>query len=109
MINSESLLLMKSTSVLINTSRGEIHDEVALSDILIQEKIFGAGLDVFAKEPLPQNSPLTKLKNVVLTPHAAPSHETQLKLVENISCNINRISVDKPPLNLTIDYEDLDY
>ena len=109
MINKNSLSLMKPSSVLINTSRGEIQDEEALADILIQEKIFGAGLDVFAKEPLPQNSPLSNLKNVVLTPHAGPSYETQQKLVENISCNINRISVGKQPLNLAVDYEDLDY
>jgi len=57
---------------LINSSRGYIQDENAIVEALNTGQISGAGLDVFEVEPLPKNSPLRKLKNVVLTPHSAP-------------------------------------
>jgi D-3-phosphoglycerate dehydrogenase len=62
---------MKPTAILINTARGAIVDESALVDALSARRITGAGLDVFAVEPLPLGHPLTKLENVVLTPHSA--------------------------------------
>jgi phosphoglycerate dehydrogenase-like enzyme len=60
---------MKSTACLINTSRGPIIDESALIAALSNRKIAGAALDVYDEEPLPDNHPLRKLDNVVLTPH----------------------------------------
>jgi D-3-phosphoglycerate dehydrogenase len=63
--------LMKKHAVLINTSRGPIIDEDALIRALQVNRIGGAGLDVFEREPLPDNSPLRQLENVVLTPHIA--------------------------------------
>ena len=62
---------MKKDAFLINTSRGAVVDEAALIDALKNKKIGGAALDVFEKEPLPDSSPLRKLKNVILTPHTA--------------------------------------
>ena len=62
---------MKPTAVLINTARGKIVDENALVEALREKRIAGAGLDVFEKEPLPMDSPLLKMDNVVLTPHIA--------------------------------------
>jgi phosphoglycerate dehydrogenase-like enzyme len=70
-IGSKELAKMKSTAILINTARGKIIDEAALVKALKEKKIAGAGLDVFEKEPLPLNSPLLELENVVLTPHIA--------------------------------------
>ena len=67
LISKEQLDLMKPEAILINTSRGEILYEKALYDTLRHGKILGAGLDVFAQEPY--SGPLTKLDNVVLTPH----------------------------------------
>ncbi|PUA33605.1 MAG: 3-phosphoglycerate dehydrogenase [Zestosphaera tikiterensis] len=75
LINESRLKLMKSSAVLINTSRGGVVDTNALVKALNEGWIAGAGLDVFEEEPLPQNHPLTKLDNVVLTPHIGASTE----------------------------------
>ena len=73
LINEERLKLMKPTAVLINTSRGAVVDTNALVKALQEGWIAGAGLDVFEEEPLPKDHPLTKLDNVVLTPHIGAS------------------------------------
>ena len=62
---------MKSDAVVINTSRGPVIDEGALIDALQSKKIRGAALDVFEQEPLPANSPLLQMDNVLLAPHNA--------------------------------------
>jgi len=69
LIDVRRLALMKPTAYLINTARGPIVDEIALVDALANGRIAGAGLDVFDREPLPKDHPLTRLPNVVLTPH----------------------------------------
>lgn len=72
---------MKRDAFLINTSRGGILDETALIKCLKERKIAGAGLDVFAQEPLEKESPLKGLNNVILTPHtAALTRECVLRL-----------------------------
>jgi len=75
MIGRREFGLMKPSAVLINTSRGEVVDEDALVEALQQGRIAGACLDVYRKEPLPSDSPLLKLDNVVLTPHIGASTE----------------------------------
>ena len=60
---------MKPEAVLVNTARGNIIDEDALYAALAAKKLAGAGIDVFAQEPLPMDSPLRKLDNIVLTSH----------------------------------------
>jgi len=72
MIGRREFELMKPSAVLINTSRGEVIDEAALTDALQKGKIAGACLDVYEHEP-PKDSPLLKLPNVVLTPHIGAS------------------------------------
>ncbi|MEQ8196033.1 MAG: D-2-hydroxyacid dehydrogenase family protein [Rhodospirillales bacterium] len=66
---ARELSLMKPTAYLINTARGELVDEAALLDTLRNNRIAGAGLDVYPVEPLPADHPLRKLDNVVLTGH----------------------------------------
>jgi phosphoglycerate dehydrogenase-like enzyme len=61
---------MKQTAVLVNASRGEIVDEEALYDALTSGRLWGAGLDVFKKEPPTTENPLVGLPTVVSTPHA---------------------------------------
>ncbi len=71
MIAARKFETMKKTAILINTARGAIVDEESLLAALGSGQIAGAGLDVFANEPLPKSHPLTNLPNVVLTPHCA--------------------------------------
>jgi D-3-phosphoglycerate dehydrogenase len=71
LINRQTISTMKKGVVLINVSRGSIVDEAALIDAIKTGHLFGAGLDVFYKEPPASDSELFSLKNVVLTPHLA--------------------------------------
>ncbi len=73
LINAETLSWMKPTAILINTARGPIVDEAALVAALQQRKIAGAGMDVFEVEPLPSDSPLRDMDQVMLAPHNSNS------------------------------------
>ena len=89
MIGTREFALMKKSAILVNTARGAIVDEASMLSALSDGTIAGAGLDVFTVEPLPAGHPLTKLSNVVITPHCAgitpEALEAGLRLsVENI-------------------------
>ena len=73
LINGDTLALMKPTAVLINTARGPIVEEKALIEALQVKRLAGAALDVFEQEPLPFDSPLMKMENVMLAPHNSNS------------------------------------
>lgn len=73
LINSDTLALMKPGAILINTARGPIVDEKALIEALRAKRLAGAALDVFEHEPLPLESPLMKMDNVMLAPHNSNS------------------------------------
>lgn len=87
-IGEKELALMKNTSYLVNTSRGEVIDEKALVNALKNHQIQGAALDVFEQEPK-LSSGLTKLENVVLSPHlGSATKETREKMSELAAQNI---------------------
>ncbi|GBD11070.1 Glyoxylate/hydroxypyruvate reductase B [bacterium HR23] len=101
LIARRELGLMKPTAVLINTARGPIVDEQALIDALRQKRIAGAGLDVFAQEPVNPNNPLLRLPNVVLSPHiAGTAYEGWARRARFAFANIKRVWEGKPPESL---------
>ncbi|WP_280562482.1 D-glycerate dehydrogenase [Chromohalobacter sp. 48-RD10] len=78
LIDADALARMKPTAALVNVARGKVVDEPALVEALHVGRIRAAGLDVFAEEPLPANSPLVAMDNVVTTPHiGSATHETR--------------------------------
>ena len=89
MIGKKQLLIMKKSSILINTSRGGVLDGQAVIDALVNGAINGAGLDVFETEPLPADSPLRKLDNVTLSDHTGwYSEESKTELKTKAALNI---------------------
>ena len=98
LINAEALKRMKSTALLVNTSRGAVVDGDALADALEAGEIEGAALDVTEVEPLPSDNRLLKLPNCYITPHVAAMSsvfvaETAVMQAENI---IRALSGEKP-------------
>jgi D-3-phosphoglycerate dehydrogenase len=86
MMDGSKFNLMKSTSYFVNTARGGIVDYDALYEALAKGKIKGAALDVFDPEPLPPDHPLTKLDNVLLTPHiAGASQKSAIRGIETVA------------------------
>jgi phosphogluconate 2-dehydrogenase len=90
---------MQPHAVLINVARGEIVEEAALVDALHSRKVRGAGVDVFAHEPLPPDSPLLALDNVVLTPHVAGvTTGTSRRRAGAVAENVRRTAAGLAPL-----------
>jgi phosphoglycerate dehydrogenase-like enzyme len=100
-IGEAELRAMKPTAYLINIARGAIVDEAALVRALREGWIAGAGLDVFEKEPLPAESPLWNLENVLMSPHVAgdtPCYDE--RAVALFAENLARYLAGQPLLNL---------
>ncbi len=81
LINAESLAWMRPDAYVVNTARGGLIDQAALCDALASGRIAGAGLDVFEQEPLPADSPLRSMDNVVLSPHCAGGSDKAVELM----------------------------
>ena len=101
LINAESLKLMKPTAYLMNVTRGRIIDEAALVDALSHRRIAGAGLDVCEVEPLPDDSPLWDMENVIITPHSAGQSQHRPRLTTELFCdNLRRYLAGEPLENV---------
>jgi D-3-phosphoglycerate dehydrogenase len=95
--DKEKFALMKPTAYFINNSRGPIVDEEALINALKENKIAGAGIDVFTQEPPAKDNPLFKLDNVVVTPHSAANTKNAMVGMAMVAEDIIRILEGKEP------------
>jgi glyoxylate reductase len=101
MIGINELRMMKHSAILVNTSRGPVIDEDALVQALGSGLIAGAGLDVFREEPIPSESALFEIDNVVLLPHiGSASVDTRAKMAEMCAANLIATLQGKIPPNI---------
>lgn len=96
MIGEDEFNVMRDDGYLINVSRGPLVDQGALVDALHEDRIAGAGLDVFEEEPLPEDSPLWDFTDVVLSPHkGSATNRYHLDLAELTAENVRRFQADE--------------
>ncbi|MBQ7064401.1 MAG: D-glycerate dehydrogenase [Firmicutes bacterium] len=107
MVGEHEIGLMKPTAVLVNIGRGPIVDEQALIRALQEGRIFGAGLDVFEKEPLAPDSPLLKLNNVMMVPHiGSETQEARERMADLAARNILSVLRGEGPLTPVPEFRD---
>ena len=104
MVSADLIALMKPSAIFVNTSRGAVVDEEALTQALVAGRIRGAGLDVFAYEGHPDPGPgevLKSLPNVVLTPHyGSAARETREEMALRTVANIERFLAGERPMDV---------
>lgn len=100
MIGSEQFARMKPHAVLCNVARGAIIDEEALAHAVSSRQIAGAALDAFVQEPLPDDSPLWALENVLITPHASARSQASVdRALHEFALNLARFARGETLLN----------
>ncbi len=101
LINSESFSVLKPGAVLVNIARGEVVDEQAMIAALRSGTLAGAVLDVASVEPLPADSALWDLENVLISPHSASTVSSENQLITDLFCdNLRRWLAGQPLLNV---------
>ena len=96
-ISADVIAAMAPETVFINVARGDLVDQAALTDALKANRIAGAGLDVFATEPLPPDDPLWELPNVLITPHnSGSSHGSPLRVIDLFFENLDLYLAGRP-------------
>jgi D-3-phosphoglycerate dehydrogenase len=88
LIDAPKLALMRPTAWIVNTARGRVIDEEALTAALREERIAGAALDVMEREPLESDSPLLRMSNVILSPHVAGYSEEGIRRLRERAAEI---------------------
>ena len=100
LIGAPELARLPDDAVVINVGRGALIDEAALVAALESGRLAGAGLDVFAQEPLPDESPLWQMPQVVISPHSAGISDREGRRITGLFCdNIRRYLAGEPLLN----------
>ena len=98
MFDKDTLKKMKKGSILVNTARGPIVNEEALADVLQNGPLAGAGIDVFASEPLFKESPLRNLDNIIMSDHAGwYSEESTVELKTKVAQNVLKMLKGEQP------------
>jgi phosphoglycerate dehydrogenase-like enzyme len=101
MIGADELALLPEGAILINISRGALVNEPALIEALRSGHLGAAGLDVFAEEPLPQDSPLWEMPNVLVSPHSGSTSDRENRRLTDLFCgNLRRFLAGDPLLNV---------
>jgi len=101
LIDASELAVMKRSAIVINIARGSLIHEKALIQALQEERIAGAGLDVFETEPLPEDSPLWRMPNVIITPHVAGGTPFYIdRLMDIFVENLKRYQAGEPLINV---------
>ena len=100
MLGKPEISRIKAGAILINTARGGLLDETALIEALRSGQLKGAGLDVFAEEPLGDNHPLLSFENVVLSPHVAYNTPEAVKAIFDITVQNICSYFDGKPINV---------
>lgn len=101
LIGKEELALMPQGAILINIGRGPLVDEPALADALASGHLGGAGLDVFVKEPLSEDSPFWEMPNVLVSPHSGSTSDQENRRITDLFCeNLKRFLEGQPMINV---------
>ncbi len=99
LIDRERLALMKPGAYLLNLARGEVVDEEALAEALREERLAGAGIDVFTQEPVNPDNPLLASEKVILSPHVSGgTNESKARILAITVENVNRVLSGEKPL-----------
>ncbi len=107
LLGAEAFGAMRDGAYFINIGRGATVDEPALIEALQRGKLSGAALDVFAEEPLPADSPLWDLPNVVVSPHSASTSDKENERLTDLFCDNLRRFLEGNPLRNVLDTERL--
>jgi D-2-hydroxyacid dehydrogenase (NADP+) len=103
LVGEAELDAMREDAVLVNVARGGVVDQSALVDALRAGSLAGAALDVFEEEPLPADSPLWEMENVIVTPHAAAANRDYYRRVERlVRENLRRLDAGDRLANLVV-------
>jgi phosphoglycerate dehydrogenase-like enzyme len=105
LLDADTLAAVKPGAVLVNVGRGAVIDEAALAERLQDGTLAGAALDVFTEEPLPSDSPLWGLENVIVSPHNAALVEAEEARVVELFCDNLRRRLEGEPLRNELDPE----